>query len=101
MKHIPHDLAIVQQVLSTFTPTQRREWYVKMKMSERGQDFAHIANHHHITRQALSKAVQGGSWSPRVVKVLQDDLRADLRPFLTPREAVRFRSKYGGPCARP
>ena len=90
MKHIAHDLAVVQQVLATFTPAQRREWYIKMQMSERGQDFAHMANRHRITRQALSKAVQGGNWSPRIIKALQDDLRVDLAAFLTAKEAARY-----------
>ena len=90
MKHIAHDLAVVQQVLATFTPPQRREWYVKMKMSERGQSFDHMATRHRITRQALSKAVQGGNWSPRIIKALQDDLRVDLAAFLTAKEAARY-----------
>ena len=89
-QQLPHDLVIVQKVLFTFTPHQRREWYVKMKMSEHGQDFAHIASRHRFTRQALSKAVQGGNWSPRIIKALQDDLRVDLAAFLTAKEAARY-----------
>ena len=98
----PYDLAIVQQVLSGMTLTQRREWFVKMKMSERQKSYEDISRRHHFTRQALSKAVQGEvPWSPRVVKALQQDLRVDLAPFLSEHEAARFRSKYGGPCSRP
>ena len=61
-----------------------------MKMSERGQSFDHMATRHRITRQALSKAVQGGNWSPRIIKALQDDLRVDLAAFLTAKEAARY-----------
>ena len=93
MKKIPHDLAIVQQVLATFTPAQRREWFIKIRMSDRGQSFEHMATRHRITRQALSNAVQGGAtWSPRIIKALQDDLRVDLAAFLTAKEAAKYRA---------
>ncbi len=93
MKRKSFDLVIVQQVLETFTPLQRREWFIKMKMSERCKSFDEISNRHRITRQALSAAVSGQrTWSPRIIKALQDDLALDLAPFLTEQEAVKYRA---------
>lgn len=92
---IPYDLAIVQKVLEIYTPTQRREWFIKMKMSERTKSFDEIAHRHHFTATALSGAVRGQrKWSPRIIKALEDDLRVDLAPFLTAQEAANYhRSK--------
>lgn len=91
MKKPPYDLTIVQQVLATYTPAQRREWFVKMKMSERTKSFDEIAHRHRLTRQALSCAVGGQrGWSPRIIKALQEDLAVDLLPFLTEKETARY-----------
>lgn len=91
----PYDLIVTQQVLEGMAPVQRREWFIKMKMSERVKSFDEIAGRHRLTRQALSCAVGGQrGWSPRIIKALQDDLAVDLAPFLTEKEAARFhRSK--------
>jgi len=91
----PFDLQIVGQVLENMEPIQRREWFVKMKMSERGKSFDEIARRHRFTRAGLGAAVRGlRAWSPRVIKALQDDLAVDLAPFLTEKEAQDFqRSK--------
>jgi len=89
----PYDLIVTQQVLEGMPPVQRREWFVKMKMSERIKSFDEIASRHHLTRQALSCAVGGQrGWSPRIIKALQDDLAVDLTPFLTEKEAVKYRA---------
>ncbi len=100
-RQIPYDLAVVSTVLENMTPTQRREWFVKMKMSERTKSFEDIATRHHFTRARLSDAVNGKSpWSPRVIKALQDDLAVDLTPFLTEKEAARYCAKFGARKAK-
>lgn len=86
------DIAIIDKVLETFTPFQRREWYIKMKMSERQKTFDEIGKRPRITRQSLSQAVGGGrSWSPRIIKALESHLSVDLTPFLTEKEADKLR----------
>jgi hypothetical protein len=89
------DIKIVAEVLENMQPEQRREWFIKIKMAERLQTFASIANHHKFSTWLLAAAVNGNApWSPRIIKALQADLKLDLAPFLTEREAAKLaRSK--------
>ena len=92
------DLDIVFKTLLALPVVERRGWWVHMKIAEARKSVRDIALRHRITPHHLGNAIHGSDcagnavpWSPRIVKALQDDLRIDLTPFLTPKEAARLR----------
>jgi hypothetical protein len=91
----PYDLQVISEVLEGMTPSQRREWFVKIKMAEHQKTYRDIATRHRFSAWLLASAVNGqATWTPRIVNALQSDLAVDLTPFLTEREAAKLaRSK--------
>jgi hypothetical protein len=85
------DLQILAITIEALTPVQRREWFVKIKMSEKQKNFTDIATRHRLGHGYLASAVAGKyNWSRKVVRALEADLEVDLAPFLTPSEAAKI-----------
>lgn len=84
-------LTITIAAVRALTPEQRRGWFIKMKLDEKGKTLTEVARRHRFSTWLLAAAVNGkASWSRRVVRALQAELKMDLRPFLTKREADRL-----------
>ena len=87
-KPMAFDLKTLFTVLKKMTPAQRREWVIKIKMSEARKTYDEMARRHHLSKWLIASAVSGRtSWSPRVIAVLETELKMDLTPFLTSKEA--------------
>lgn len=101
MENILHsrDIDIVFRTLLKMSAEQRRGWWVLMKLAEHRKTVREIALRHRLSAHHLGSAIHGSNcagqpvtWSPRVIKALQDDLRIDLAPFLTPTEAAKYKA---------
>ena len=84
------DMVILSKVLEGMTPAQRREWFILIKMGEKGKTYREMAAKHRVSPWYLSASVAGKyALSPRIVNILEKDLDIDLVPFLSPLEAVK------------
>jgi len=99
-KKLGYDMKILHDVLENMKPFQRREFFVKVKMGERGISFPELAAQIKTQPWYMSAQVCGGyllrgNWinsnmSPRAVDAVQDVLSIDLLPFLNPVEIKRY-----------
>ena len=94
------DLDTVLRTLLEMSPSQRRGWWVHMKIAEKRKTVREIALRHRLSTHHLGSAIHGSdcagkpvAWSRRVIKALQDDLQVDLSQFLTAKEAARYKSR--------
>ncbi len=98
------DIKILKTILKGMKPYQRREWFVKIKMGERGVNFPELAAQIKTQPWYMSAMVCGGytlhdNWinsniSPKAVDAVQDVLSINLLPFLNPVEIKRYFSAF-------
>ena len=109
-KKLGKDIAVLHSILEGFLPRQRREWYIKIKMAERGINFSELADPIKTQSWYMSAMVCGGyylkkkDWitarwinsncSPKAVDAIQEKLTIDLLPFLNPTEIKRYFTAY-------
>ena len=99
-KNLGYDVKILHEVLEGFLPRQRREWYVKIKLSQFRLNFHELAEKIKTQSWYLSAQVCGGyylkgGWinsnmNPKAVDAVQEVLMIDLLPFLNPTEIKRY-----------
>lgn len=92
IKNMPNlegvDIGMALTALSSMTRKQRREWFCKARMSAMGLTFRAMAKKHRVSAFLLSGAVSGKhTWSPRVIKCLEAELKIDLSPFFNDGES--------------
>ena len=94
------DIKILKAILKGMKPYQRREWFVKIKMADRGVYFPELAAQIKTQPWYMSAMVCGGymlhdRWinsrmNPRAVDAIQEALSVDLKPFLGKIEIQRY-----------
>jgi len=80
------------QVLHQMTKQERREFFIRQTMKARGETYRSLArkwnkgrspnSRERITAWGLNLAVKRATWTPLVVKILENGLRVSLVPFL-------------------
>ena len=102
------DIKILKTILKGMKPYQRREYFVKIKMGERGVNFPELAAQIKTQPWYMSAMVCGGyvltkngktrwinsNMSPKAVDAVQDILSIDLKPFLNPVEIRRYFTEF-------
>lgn len=84
------DMGILSKVLEDMTPAQRREWFILIKMAEKGKSYREMAAKHRVSPWYLSASVAGKyAMTGRIVRILEKDLEIDLVPFLSLTEAAK------------
>jgi hypothetical protein len=71
------------ETFERFTPKQRLEAFILVKMAEHGQTFHAIAKRHKMGAYYLGLMVHGDRpMTEQAIHALESDLRIDLKPFL-------------------
>lgn len=90
-KDFPYDLKIVVEILKKMIPTTRREWVIKMIMSQKGQTYDGMARRHRISKAYLAGAIVGRfPWAPKIIKCLEAELSVKVVKLLTATELKKF-----------
>ena len=102
------DIKILKIILKGMKPYQRREWFVKIKMADRGVNFPELAAQIKTQPWYMSAMVCGGyvltkngetrwinsNMSPKAVDAVQEILCINLLPFMNEVEIKRYLTAY-------
>ena len=86
-----YDIAQICRVLESWPPERRREWLIKIKMSEHRKTFLDLQGRRGPMAWVISAAVSGKRpWSPKVARCLEKALDIDCRPLLNTKELDKY-----------
>lgn|SRR3990167_1497284 len=98
------DIRILKRIIRYMKPWQRREWFCKIKMAERGVNFPEMADKIKTPAWYLNAMVCGGYYlhgrwvnsnlNPKAINIIQNFLSVDLEPFLNPVEIERYNAAF-------
>lgn len=73
----------VEKIFEKFSPAQRAEWYIKMRMTYIGKNFNVMARNHHVSAYAISGQVTGKQkWTKKIVAILEAELGESITNWI-------------------